>query len=102
MNNMNQLMKQVQQMQKKFEEAQSKMDDVEVIGTSGGGMVSIAMDGKSKMKRIDIDKSLLVPDDVEILSDLIVAAYNDAKTKLDAKMSEQMGGLLPNGMNLPF
>jgi DNA-binding YbaB/EbfC family protein len=102
MNNFNQLMKQAQQMQAKLLEAQNKMNELEIEGTSGGGMVTITINGKSDMKKVFIDPKLLVPDEMEIICDLIVAAFNDAKSKLETKMSEEMGGLLPGGMKLPF
>ncbi|MBQ7674491.1 MAG: YbaB/EbfC family nucleoid-associated protein [Alphaproteobacteria bacterium] len=101
-NNFNQLLKQAQQMQEKLMQAQNKLNDLEIIGTSGGGMVSVTISGKSEMKKVHIDPKLLSPNEVEIVCDLITAAYNDAKSKLEAKMTEQMGGLLPPGMKLPF
>ncbi|MDR1333655.1 MAG: YbaB/EbfC family nucleoid-associated protein [Holosporaceae bacterium] len=102
MNNLNQLMKQAQQMQAKFMEAQSKMNDIEITGTSGGGMVSVVISGKMDIKKLVIDPKLVSPEETDILADLIVAAFNDAKTKLEAEMSAQMGGLLPAGMKMPF
>lgn len=102
MNNFNQLLKQAQQMQEKLMEAQNKLNDLEIEGTSGGGMVKITISGKGEMKKIIIDPKLMTPDDLEIVCDLIVAAHNDAKSKLESKMSEQMGGFMPNGMKLPF
>jgi DNA-binding YbaB/EbfC family protein len=102
MNNFNQLMKQAQQMQAKLMEAQNKMNDLEIVGTSGGGMVTVVISGKTEMKRLVIDQKLMSPDEVDILSDLIVAAFNDAKSKLEAELSEQMGGLFPAGMKMPF
>ncbi|MCR5225465.1 MAG: YbaB/EbfC family nucleoid-associated protein [Alphaproteobacteria bacterium] len=101
-NNFNQLMKQAQEMQARLMEAQNKMNELEVSGTSGGGMVSVVIGGKGDMKKLTIDPKLLSPDDVEMVEDLIVAAFNDAKSKLEAKISEQMGGILPTGMKLPF
>jgi len=102
MNNLNQLMKQAQQMQAKLMEAQNKMNELEITGTSGGGMVEIIISGKYEMKKVSIDPKLLSPDDADIVADLIVAAFNDAKSKLEAKISEQMGGLMPPGMKMPF
>lgn len=101
-NNFNQFLKQAQQMQEKLMEAQNKMSEIEITGTSGGGMVSVTISGKNEMKRAHIDPKLLSPDEAEIVSDLFVAAYNDAKSKLEAKTAEQMSGLLPPGMKLPF
>jgi DNA-binding YbaB/EbfC family protein len=102
MNNLNQLMKQAQQMQAKLMEAQNKMNDMEITGTSGGGMVSVVINGKVDIKKLIIDPKLMSPEEADILADLIVAAFNDAKSKLEAVMSEQMGGLFPGGMKMPF
>lgn len=100
--NFNQLMKKAQQMQAKFTEMQKNMENLEITGTSGGGMVTILMNGKCDIKKIDIDEKLLAPTEGEIISDLIIAAYSDAREKLKNKMSEEMGGILPEGLDLPF
>lgn len=89
-------------MQAKLMEAQNKLNELEITGTSGGGMVTITISGKCEMKKLTIDPKLLSPDEAEIVSDLVVAAFSDAKSKLEAKMSEQMGGFLPSGMKMPF
>lgn len=106
MMNIQGLMKQAQMMQKKMQEEQAKLAEEIVEGTSGGGMIKISLNGKFTMTKINIDKSLLTPDDVEVLEDLILAAYNDAKDKVDAKMNESMnaltGGLNLGGLKLPF
>lgn len=106
MMNIQGLMKQAQMMQKKMQEEQAKLAEEIVEGTSGGGMVKISLNGKFAMTKISIDNSLLNPDDVEVLEDLILAAYNDAKDKVDAKMNESMnaltGGLNLGGLKLPF
>ena len=100
------IMKQAQMMQKKMEEEQAKLAQEEVEGTSGGGMVKVVLNGKFEMKKLIIDNSLVDPEDKEVLEDLIVAAYNDAKNKVDAKMQESMsamtGGLNLGGLKLPF
>lgn len=101
-NNLNQLLKEAQAMQAKLLEAQNKINDLEVTGTSGGGMVSVVINGQSKMQKVSIDTKLMSPDEKEVVEDLIVAAYNDAKSKLESKISEQMGGIIPPGMKLPF
>ena len=101
-NNFNQLMKQAQEMQAKFMEAQGKINDLEIEGTSGGGMVTVLISGRIDLKKITIDPSLLSADNADIVSDLIIAAFNDAKSKLETKVSENMGGILPAGMKLPF
>lgn len=87
-------------MQKKMEEAQEKAAQEEVIGTSGGGMVSVTLNGKFEMKKISLDKSLIAPEETDILEDLIMAAYNDAKAKADANLSEAISGAT-GGMNIP-
>ncbi len=106
MMNIQGIMKQAQMMQKKMQEAQEKLAQTEVVGESGAGLVKVVMTGKSIAKKVEIDKSLLVPDDVEMLEDLIVAACNDAQTKVEKMMSEGMqdvtGGLNLGGMKLPF
>ncbi|MGE5516476.1 MAG: YbaB/EbfC family nucleoid-associated protein [Bacteroidota bacterium] len=107
MKNLGNLMKQAQQMQTKMAEMQAKLGELEVTGASGGGMLKVTLNGKSEMKGIKIDPSLVAPDDVEMLEDLIIAAFNDAKAKAEAAMQDEMskvtGGLnLPAGMKLPF
>lgn len=102
MSDFNQLMKQAQQMQAKLLDAQNKLSEMEITGTSGGGMVSIVISGKYEMKKVSIDPKIVSVDEVEILCDLITAAFNDAKSKMESKMSSEMGGLLPPGMKLPF
>ena len=107
MKNLGNLMKQAQQMQAKMEEMQAKLADAEISGESGGGMVSVTLNGKGAAKRVKIDPTLIDPSDPEVLEDLIVAAINDARVKLDSYTQEQMsevtGGLqLPGGFKLPF
>ncbi|MHA1107935.1 MAG: YbaB/EbfC family nucleoid-associated protein [Alphaproteobacteria bacterium] len=107
MKNLGQMMKQAQQMQVKMQEMQEKLAAVEVTGASGGGMVRITLNGKGEMRGIKIDPSLFNGDDAEVVEDLIVAAFSDAKSKVEAHVAEEMskvtGGLnLPPGMNLPF
>ncbi|NFV82187.1 YbaB/EbfC family nucleoid-associated protein [Magnetospirillum aberrantis] len=107
MKNLGNLMKQAQQMQSKMAEMQAKMAELEVTGASGGGMLKVTLNGKFELKGIKIDPALVTPDDVEVLEDLIVAAFNDAKSKAEAAMQDEMakvtGGLnLPAGFKLPF
>lgn len=106
MMNMQGLMKQAQMMQKKMEEAQEKLAQTEVTGVSGGGMVKVTITGKMTTKKIEIDKSLIDPDEVDILEDLIVAACNDAQAKAEEMMGEGLkdvtGGLNLGGLKLPF
>ena len=107
MKNLGQLMKQAQEMQAKMSEMQDQLGAIEVSGSAGGGMVTITLSGKSEMRGVTIDSALATPDDTEVLEDLIIAAFNDAKAKVEARVQEEMskltGGLnLPPGMNLPF
>ena len=106
MMNIQYLMKQAQMMQKKMQEEQAKLAEEEVEGSSGGGMVKVTLNGKYVMTTLHIDKSLIDPEEAEILEDLVRAAYNDAKEKIDAKMNDSLsaltGGLNLGGMKLPF
>ena len=101
------MMKQAKELQENMQRLQEEVGAMEVEGSAGGGLVTVVMTGKSEMKRLTIDPSLLKPDEAEILEDLIVAASNDARAKAEAvladKMREMTGGLqLPPGMKLPF
>ena len=107
MKNIGQIMKQAQQMQTKMAELQEQLAELEVSGSSGGGMVQVTMSGKGELRGVKIDPTLANPDDIEVLEDLIMAAANDAKAKVEARVQEEMqkvtGGLnLPPGMKLPF
>lgn len=100
------MMKQAKSMQEKMEGMQNALADLTVEGTSGGGMVTVTMSGKHEMKGLKVDPSLLAPDEVEILEDLIVAAHNDAKSKVETMMAEKTSEMmqdmgLPAGMKLP-
>ena len=103
MKDLNALMQQAQAMQQKLQDAQSKMADTTAEGTSGGGLVTIALKGAGEITTVKIDDSLLVPGEGEILADLIVAAHADAKRKLDevnGELMRQAAGPLA-GMNIP-
>ena len=104
--NMQGIMKQAQMMQKKMEEAQEKLAQTEVVGESGAGMVKVTMSGKSVVKKVEIDKSLIVPEDADMLEDLIVAACNDAQSKAEKMMNDGLkdvtGGINIPGLKLPF
>ncbi len=107
MKNLGKMMQQVQQMQERMQRMQEELAETNVMGTAGGGMVSVTLSGKGEMKGVEIDDSLLKAEEKEILEDLIMAAYNDAKARMEAlvaeKMKEATGGMeLPPGMNLPF
>lgn len=106
MKNLGQLMKQAQQMQQKMAEMQAKMDAMEITGSAGAGLVQITITGKSEMRALKVDPSLVDPQEVEVLEDLIIAAFNDAKAKQEALMADEMGkvtgGMNIPGMKLPF
>ncbi len=106
MKNISDLMKQAGELQSKMTEMQSAMDEIEIEGVSGGGMVRVTLSGKGQMRGLKIDPEI-ARDDIEILEDLIVAAHNDAKSKSEVRMQEEMqkltGGLaLPPGFKMPF
>ena len=107
MKNLSQMMKQAQEMQAKMAEIQARLDEAEITGAAGAGLITVTLTGKGTVKRIHIDPTVVDADDVAVLEDLVTAAFNDAKIKMDAlvaeKMSEVTGGLqLPPGMKLPF
>ena len=87
---LNALMKQAQQMQQKLAEAQAKLAELEVEGTSGGGMVKVTLKGSGELARVDLDESLMQPGEGEVVADLVVAAHADAKRKLDAAQADMM------------
>jgi DNA-binding YbaB/EbfC family protein len=100
-------MKQAQAMQAKMGEMQAQLETVEMTGAAGGGMVQVTVNGKGDVKSVKIDKTVVDPAETEVLEDLLVAAFNDAKTKVntyaEAEMQKLTGGLaLPGGMKLPF
>ena len=99
------LMKQAAELKSKMEEMQAELDQIEVEGTSGGGLVTVKLSAKGEMKGVKIDDSLIKPEEKEIVEDLIVAAHADARRKAEALLQEKMkgvtGGLpLPPGMKL--
>jgi DNA-binding YbaB/EbfC family protein len=107
MKNLTQMMKQAQQMQARMAELQARLDQTEVTGQSGGGLVQATLTGKGQLRRLKIDPSLVKPEEVEVIEDLVVAAVNDARQRVDAMVAEEMGKLtgglqLPPGMKLPF
>ena len=93
--------------QAQMQEAQAKLDSVEVEGVSGGGLVKIRASAKGRIKGISIDDSLMVLSDKQMLEDLLAAAFNDAREKADQVSNEEMGKMtsglpLPPGFKLPF
>lgn len=107
MKDISQIMRQAQAMQAKINEAQKKLEAMEVEGSAGGGMVKVRLSGKNAMVGLSIDPSLMVADEREILEDLVKAAHDDARRKLDEAQNEEMKGLsgglgiLP-GFKMPF
>jgi len=95
--NIQQMMKQAQQMQEKL---QRQMAELKVEGNAGGGMVTVVINGAKQVQSLKIDPEVVNKDDVEILQDMIIAAFVDAQKKVDEDMKKQMGGLL-GGMGLP-
>jgi nucleoid-associated protein EbfC len=105
MKNFAQMMKQAQDLQGRMAEIQAEMERARVEGRSGGGMVVVTLTGKGDMAEVQIDPLLLKPEEAEILEDLLVAAHNDAKAKVEEAMKDKMksltGGLpLPPGLKL--
>ncbi len=104
---MQDIMRQAQEMQGKLAEAQEKLESVEVEGTSGGGMVTVRLKGKGEMAGLTIDPSLMSEGEAEIVEDLVKAAHDDARRKLEAAQQEAMQdatsglGMLP-GFKMPF
>jgi DNA-binding YbaB/EbfC family protein len=99
------LMKQATELKSKMEAMQAELDRLEIDGAAGGGLVAVKLSGKGDVRSVNIDESLLKPDQKEILEDLVVAAYADARRKLESTLQEKMqaltGGLpLPPGLKL--
>jgi DNA-binding YbaB/EbfC family protein len=90
MKDLSSLMKQAQAMQQQLQDAQARLAETSVEGSTGGGMVKVTLKGSGELRGVEIDHSLLAPDEAEVLSDLIVAAHADAKRKLDAAQAEAM------------
>ena len=100
------LMKQAQKMQEDMQKAQQEIAAMEITGQSGGGLVSIVLNGRHECKRVSIDQSLF-DDDKDMIEDLVTAAFNDAAHKIDEASKERMANVtagmpLPPGMKLPF
>jgi nucleoid-associated protein EbfC len=101
------LMKQAQQMQERMQKVQEEIANIEVTGESGAGMVKVTINGAHSCRRVDIDPSLLVEDEKEMVEDLIAAAFNDANRRIEEAQKEKMaqvtGGMqLPAGFKMPF
>ena len=83
MKNLSQMLKQAQQMQSQMADMQAQLSEVEIVGRAGGDMVTVTLNGKGEMRRLRIDPSVLASGDGEVIEDLIVAAHNDARTKVE-------------------
>lgn len=106
MKNIGDIMKQAQAMQSKMAKMQEDLASLVLTGHSGGGMVQVVINGKQEVLRVRIDPSVVSGDDIEMLEDLVAAAFNDAQRKVQEATRESMaqitGGLKIPGMNLPF
>lgn len=107
MKNIDDILKAAQNVQAEMEKAQASLDSIEVEGVSGGGLIKVRASAKGRIIGIDIDPSLLKPDDKGMLEDLITAAFNDARAKADGVAAQQMSRMtaglpLPPGFKLPF
>ncbi|WP_375327272.1 YbaB/EbfC family nucleoid-associated protein [Candidatus Tisiphia endosymbiont of Nemotelus uliginosus] len=107
MANFNQFLKQAQSMQKKMQEMQDQMASAEYTGNAGGGLVQIVISGRGEARKALIDPSLLREIEKEMLEDLIIAAFNDAKSKADQDSQNSMADAfsnisLPPGLKMPF
>jgi DNA-binding YbaB/EbfC family protein len=105
--NLEDIMAMAQNVQEELTKAQANLDTIEVQGASGGGLVKVTASAKGRIIGIDIDESLIQPSEKNMLEDLVVAAFNDARAKADAASSTEMGKLtsglpLPPGFKLPF
>ncbi len=92
-NQMQQLMKQAQKMQQEMQKAQEELEDAEIIGSSGSGMVTVTMNGKKDITAISINPDVVDVDDIEMLEDLIVAAINDGYSKAEKLSKDKLGPL---------
>ncbi|AGF75363.1 YbaB/EbfC family nucleoid-associated protein [Bartonella vinsonii] len=107
MRNMMNMMKKAKEMQEKMQQIQEEMANMQAIGSAGGGLVSITLNGKNAIIAIQIDPSLLNPEEAEILEDLIVAAHHEAKIKIEMAIEEKTKSIaaglpLPSGLKLPL
>ncbi|GLC90580.1 YbaB/EbfC family nucleoid-associated protein [Lysinibacillus piscis] len=101
MGNMQGMMKKMQKMQKEMMEAQEALNAEQFIGAAGGGMVQVTVTGQREVVEVNLDASVVDPEDIEMLQDLIVVATNEALKKVDEKTNSTMGKFT-QGLNLPF
>ena len=97
--NINKLMKQAQVMQEKITR---EMAELQIEVSSGGGAVTVVMNGKKELVRLSIKKEAVDPEDVEMLEDLVKAAFNEAIRRVDEELGQQLGGMIPPGFTPPF
>ena len=107
MNSLDDILKMAANVQEELTKAQANLDTIEVEGVSGGGLVKVRASAKGRIAGIDLDDSLIVPGEKQMLEDLIVAAFNDARAKADAVSNQEMGKMtaglpLPPGFKLPM
>jgi len=100
MKNFADMMKQAAGLQSKMQEMQEKIAGMEAEGQAGGGMVKVTLNGKGYASKVEVEKALVNPEEVDVLEDLICAAINDAKAKLEGQSAEEMKALT-DGMPLP-
>ena len=101
--NLGQMMKQAKEMQTKMAEAQRRVARIEAAGVSGGGLVEVTLSGKGEMRKLRIDPSLFADEERGVMEDLILAAHNDARVKVETLVQEEMGKVtgLPPGFEMP-
>ncbi|MBC2777658.1 YbaB/EbfC family nucleoid-associated protein [Parasphingopyxis marina] len=107
MKNFDDIMKAAQNVQEELQKAQASLENIEVEGVSGGGLVKVRASAKGTILGVEIDETLLVPSEKQVLEDLVTAAFNDARGKADAASQEEMAKMtsglpLPPGFKLPF
>lgn len=107
MKDLNDILGMASRVQEEMQKAQAQLDNVEVEGVAGGGLVKVRASAKGRIIGLTVDDSLIVPADKGMMEDLIVAAFNDARLKADeaasAQMSKMASGIpLPPGFKLPF
>lgn len=107
MKNLDEIMAMAQNVQAELQKAQENLETIEVEGVSGGGLVKVRASAKGRIIGLDIDDSLIKPEEKGMLEDLVVAAFNDARARADAasgvEMSKMTAGMpLPPGFKLPF
>jgi len=98
--NMNQMMKQVQKMQRDMEKTQQELEEKTYESSAGGGTIHVKVSGKKELKEITLDPSIVDPDDVEMLQDLIMVAVNEALKTAETEIAKEMGKIT-GGMNIP-